>query len=58
MGNYFEKITKLRKENKTYKEICEIVGCAMSTVSYHCKMNKLGGHSDRLTEDRKTSSFI
>jgi DNA-binding CsgD family transcriptional regulator len=53
MGNYFERIIELRKENKTYKEICEILGCAMSTVSYHCKMNNLGGHSDRLTDERK-----
>lgn len=31
-----EKILTLRKEGKTYKEIIEIVGCAKSTVSYHC----------------------
>lgn len=53
MGNYYEKIIELRKQNKTYKEITDILGCAMSTVSYHCKMNNLGGHSDRLTENQK-----
>jgi len=53
MGSHYEKIIELRKQNKTYKEITQILGCAMSTVSYHCKMNNLGGYSDRLTEDQK-----
>lgn len=30
-----EQILKLREEGKTYKEICEIIGCVRSTVSYH-----------------------
>lgn len=53
MGIYFEKIIKLRKKGKTYKEICKELNCAMSTVSYHCKLNKIGGHTDRLTNDQK-----
>ena len=53
MGIYFEKIIELRNQGKTYKEICEELNCAMSTVSYHCKLNKLGGASDRLTEEQK-----
>lgn len=53
MSIYFERIIKLREEGKTYKEICKELNCAMSTVSYHCKLKKLGGHSDRLTEEQK-----
>lgn len=53
MSKYFEKIIKLRTEGKTYNEICNELNCAHSTVSYHCKKNKLGGHSDRLTDEQK-----
>ena len=31
-----EKILDLRNQGKTYKEICEILGCSLGTVSYHC----------------------
>ena len=31
-----ENILKLRKEGKSYNEIKEIIGCALSTISYHC----------------------
>jgi hypothetical protein len=31
-----EQILKLRAEGKTYRQICEIVGCNKATVSYHC----------------------
>lgn len=31
-----EKILKLRNEGKNYREIVDILGCAKSTVSYHC----------------------
>ena len=50
---YFEKIMELRSQGKTYKEICEQLNCAMSTVSYHCKLNKVAGHCDRLSEEEK-----
>ncbi len=53
MGKYFEKIIELRKQGKTYKEICNELNCAMSTVSYHCKLNKMGGHGDRLNDEQK-----
>lgn len=53
MGTYSEKIIELRKEGKTYKEISKILNCALSTVSYHCKLNKLGGTNDRLNDDEK-----
>jgi hypothetical protein len=53
MSRYYEKIIELRKLGKTYKEICNELNCAMSTVSYHCKLNKMGGSSDKLSEDKK-----
>ena len=53
MSRYFEKIMNLRNQGKTYKQICDELNCAMSTVSYHCKLNKVGGHSDRLTDEQK-----
>jgi 5-methylcytosine-specific restriction endonuclease McrA len=31
-----EGILRLRSEGKTYREIVEILGCAISTVAYHC----------------------
>lgn len=30
------KILELRQDGKSYSEICEILGCSRSTVSYHC----------------------
>lgn len=35
-----ERILQLRAEGKKYDEICAILGCAKSTVSYHCSGNK------------------
>lgn len=37
-----EEILKLRKDGLTYNEICKKLGCVKSTVSYHCKKEKLG----------------
>jgi len=34
---YKEQIIKLYKEGKSYNEIVEKLGCAKSTVAYHCK---------------------
>jgi hypothetical protein len=31
-----ESILRLRKRGKSYKEISKILGCALSTISYHC----------------------
>jgi DNA-binding CsgD family transcriptional regulator len=47
MERYSEKIISLRKEGKTYKEITKILGCAMSTVSYHCQIHKLGDNNQK-----------
>jgi hypothetical protein len=51
MERYSDKILSLRKEGKTYKEISKILGCAMSTVSYHCKLNGLGDNNQKVTEN-------
>ena len=50
MERYSEKIIILRKEGKTYKEIKNIIGCAMSTISYHCTLNGLGDNNQKVTE--------
>lgn len=36
-----EEIVKLRKEGKTFNEIKKIVGCAKSTISYHCRKENI-----------------
>ena len=51
MERYSEKIITLRKEGKTYKEIKNIIGCAMSTISYHCTLNGLGDNNKKVTEN-------
>jgi hypothetical protein len=50
MSNKTE-ILKLRDQGKSYSEIREIVGCAISTISYHCgkRMN-----NKQLDTHRKT----
>jgi DNA-binding transcriptional regulator GbsR (MarR family) len=53
MENYSNKIIELRREKKTYKEITQILGCAMSTVSYHCQKHKLGDNKQKLTNEEK-----
>lgn len=37
-----EKILNLKREGKTYNEIKDILGCSISTISYHCNNNGLG----------------
>lgn len=39
--NLKNKIIKLRKEGNPYDEIKKILGCAKSTISYHCKNSGL-----------------
>jgi len=50
MNNLKEKIIELRKQEFSMKKIAKELNCAVSTVSYHCKMKKIGGYSDRLSE--------
>ena len=53
MERYSEKIVSLRKEGKTYKEITKILGCAMSTVSYHCQLHKMGDNNQKVGDEEK-----
>lgn len=53
MSRYYEKIVELRNQGKTYKEISVELNCALSTISYHCKLEKLGGNCDRLSTEQK-----
>jgi len=39
--SYKEEIVKLRKQDKTYDEIEEELGCSKGTISYHCKQEGL-----------------
>ena len=36
-----DKILELRKLGYSYKKIKKTLGCALSTISYHCKKNGL-----------------
>lgn len=46
-----EKIIKLRSEGKTYNEIKQILGCAKSTISYHCsKMNAISKDTEQFID--------
>lgn len=36
-----DKIIALIKEGKSYKEVAKEIGCAISTVSYHCNTNSM-----------------
>jgi DNA-binding CsgD family transcriptional regulator len=41
-----DEIIRLRQEGYKYNEICEELGCSKGIVSYHCKINDLGGRID------------
>ena len=49
----FSNKSKKSLKHKFFRKICNELNSAMSTVSYHCKLNKMGGHSDRLTDEQK-----
>ena len=42
-----DEILKLKREGLTHNEIKEKLGCAKSTISYHCKNNGLGDDSNK-----------
>lgn len=46
-----EEILSLRKLGKTYKEIQEELGCKKDIISYHCRMNGLGGNTREKLDD-------
>jgi hypothetical protein len=48
-----EKILELRRNGKTYNEIVNLLGCKKSNVSYHCRMNHIGGDVKLLTDEER-----
>jgi 5-methylcytosine-specific restriction endonuclease McrA len=48
-----EQILLLRSNGKTYNEIVKELGCAKSTVSYHCGQNQKQKTLDRQIKNRK-----
>lgn len=60
-----EEILELRRQGKTYKEICEQVGCSKGTVSYYCGQNQKEKAAKRTQKrrkadvlDRKVENFL
>lgn len=56
MSDYKEDIVKLRKKNKSYSEIEEILGCSKGTISYHCKnegLEDIGTKYSEISEEKK-----
>lgn len=54
-----DKILELRAKEKTYDEICEILKCSKSNVSYHCSpLGKTGARRRRVRVVRIQSSRL
>ena len=48
-----EQILELRQAGKSYKEICQTLGCSKSTVAYHCGKGQKEKTQDRQRVRRK-----
>lgn len=48
-------ILKLREEGKSYKQIQEALGCALSTIAYHCGDGQKEKQKQRNQENRATN---
>jgi CRISPR/Cas system Type II protein with McrA/HNH and RuvC-like nuclease domain len=48
-----DQILKLRSEGKSFKQIAKILGCAKSTVSYHCGEGQKEKSMDRQNKRRR-----
>jgi hypothetical protein len=58
-----EKILQLRKEGKSYNEICDILQCSKSTVSWHCcnkstKKSILEKRNNKRIKDRRDLKIL
>ena len=53
-----EEILKLRAEGKTYNQIKEIVGCAKSTIVYHCAIGQKEKRKKRDEKYRNNNMII
>ena len=51
-------ILKLRELGKTYNQISKELNCGKGIISYHCRMNGVGGNQIFLTdEERKVKNY-
>jgi len=55
---YKNDILRLRKEDKTYREIVKILGCSIATVCYHCGSGQKQRTLERNRQFRKTLNSI
>ena len=53
-----EEILKLREEGKTYKQICDELGCSKGTVAYHCGVGQKEKTRTRTREQRKNICLL
>lgn len=53
--SYKKEIVELRKQDKTYNEIKEELGCSKGTISYHCKnegLEDIGKKNHKLSDEK------
>jgi hypothetical protein len=53
-----EKIIKLYKEGKSYRDIQKIVGCSLGTIAYHCGVGQKEKVRERIQSYKKTLNGI
>lgn len=56
MSKYKEDIIRLRKNGKAYREIKDELGCAKSTVAYHCQkegLEDIGMKIEKISDEKK-----
>lgn len=56
MSKYKADIIRLRKQEKSYREIKNELGCSKGTVAYHCRqegLENIGKKNDRISDDKK-----
>lgn len=53
-----DKIVKLRLEGKSYKEIKDLLGCSLGTISYHCGKGQKEKSRRRQIKNRTTRKII
>ena len=56
MGKYKDQILKLREEGNTYSNICKILGCSMSLISYYTISTERKRELERGARSRKDGS--
>lgn len=56
-SKYRDDIIRLRKQDKTYREIEDTLGCSRSTISYHCNQVGLQGEKNEKISEEKAESI-